>query len=155
MRLVRMLTARRRAGSILAATGPLRAIVIAGTAAGTESVLAGAPVRTVLIATAFEADQTVLLGIAADQPVTAVELRRPVPGGIHVVHWIADAIETYARWAAIAVDTCLAVRAVIGVETVLVAAFVRNAFAGAANRAVAAILIVTTVGAIALVVANA
>jgi hypothetical protein len=108
-----------------------------------------------VIAATLEANQTVLVGIATDEPVTAVELRRAGVGSANV-HREAGAIELDTGRPAPAVEATLAIRAVDWVFAVLVAALdIAAAFPEAANLAVATIVVVSAFLAPALVAAVA
>lgn len=114
--------------------------------------MAIAPIRAIGIGAAFEANQPVLVGVAADQAVAAIELRGGyIPTGIHL-HREAGAPQFHASRFAPALDAGLAFTAVDRVVLVGVAALiVVGASAVAADRALEAIVIRGALDAVATV----
>jgi hypothetical protein len=111
-----------RARTVLATARSIGAIVVTLAWAGAESVVAIAPIRAVRISTALQADQTVLVGVAADQTIAAIELRcAHIPTGVHL-HRVARAVELDARRAAPTVSTGLAITTVDRVVIAVIAA---------------------------------
>jgi hypothetical protein len=140
----RGLAAICRARPVLAAARPIGAITVTPALAGAVPVFAATPVRAICIDATLEADQTVLVGVAADQTIAAIELRAAlIPTGENL-HRVACAVQLDTGRLAPASDTGLAFAAVDWVRRVLVAAFVlrhRTAAAIATDLAVAAILV--------------
>ena len=145
----RSLAAICRARSVLATARPISAIAVTLAWAGAEAVVAGTPVRAICIGATLEADQTVLVGVAADQAIAAIELRRAhIPTGVHL-HREAGAIQLDASRFAPAFETGLAFAAIDRVILVPVAALVIvGASAIAADRALDAVVIRGALGAV-------
>lgn len=116
------LAAIGRARAVLAAACAIGAIAVTRAWAGAEAVVAVTPICTIRIGATLEADQTVLVGVAADQTVAAVELRGAhIPTGVHL-HRVARAVQLDARRAAPTVSTGLAFTAVDRVVIAVIAA---------------------------------
>lgn len=92
-------------------------------------------------------------GIATDETVAAIELRATVIGNTDI-HRIAGTIEFDTGRLAPTLDTCFALAAMVGIIAAPAAAFLRGAFAIAANFTLAALIIPAALHTIAVVAAT-